>query len=271
MHRIDRDPVAWDDLPDKTSPGGGFTFRTLATNGPDAGMAIPRSTVTVLLWPDGTTAPWGSPNQLEYHTLHEEIFVLQGALCFDHWYRLNAPAYCNHPPFWLHPTNFWAEGDLVMLLRESHDPVVQLQSIPKDWDGTESYARGKPTQAVRGVSRLQLDALPWEPIMTRGGDPTGIEAKRIWDDLDDGWVTWLMRVPPQWSLPERSDSSPGGDEVFVIEGDLRIVHRGKAVVLTSYGFAADTSSFGASAGWASSHGCVFVRWTKQASSVWAVR
>ena len=270
MKRINRAPVQAQDIPPQISSRAGFEYRTLASNAATADMRTPRCTTTLMTWPDGMTAPWGSARELEYHTLHEEIFVLAGALCFDHWYRLDAPAYCNHPPFWVHPTNFWAEGELVMLMRASLDPIVQLEAVPPEYVGEDFYAPGKPTYATYGVSHLQLDDLPWRPVLRRDGEATGIMGKRIWADADDHWVTWLMRVPSGWALSAADLRWAGGDEVFVLEGSIQILHQGSAARLERHGFMAETSEFTASAGWSSESGCLFIRWMKNADAAWCV-
>jgi hypothetical protein len=155
-------------------------------------------------------------------------------------------------------------------MRESLDPIVQLQTIPPDYTGEDFYAPGKPTHATYGVAHLQLDDLPWRPVRRRNGEATGITGKRIWTDADDHWVTWLMCVPPGWTLPPADLHWPGGDEVFVLEGSLRILYQGSAVQLGVHGFMAETSEFTASAGWSSESGCLFIRWTKNADAAWCI-
>src|SRR3954463_12676248 len=87
--------------------GKGAWTKRIATNSEEAAasMKIPNSGVSYFHWEPGHSQPHGSPTQLEYHTLHEEIFVLEGSIHFDNWYTMTAPAYMNHPPFWVHPTN----------------------------------------------------------------------------------------------------------------------------------------------------------------------
>ena len=264
MKRVDQAPVAWESLPEQVDARVGFRYRTLAA-GPGAGdLRAHRSVTSLLQWSDGMGRPWGRADELEMHPLHEEIFVLTGTLLFDDWYRLDAPVYLNHPPFWAHPTNFRAEGELTMLVRDHFDPVVQLTPIPTDYRGQDFFVPGRPTRARAGVQRLELDELPLSRIHDASGRDTGIAVRRVWEDLDDDWVTWLMDVPAGWSLPGPGVSLPGGDELFIVVGDLSFDYRGVPSRLTRYGFAADCTSFPLGRNWRSEGGCRFVRWTRGA-------
>jgi hypothetical protein len=43
--------------------------------------------------------------RFEYHTCHEEGFILAGRYHFGGWYDWNALSYLNHPPTWVHPAD----------------------------------------------------------------------------------------------------------------------------------------------------------------------
>lgn len=236
--------------------------RRLASSAPT--MTEPAGGLSILYWPDGFGVPWGSPQQLEYHILHEEIFVLTGSIRFDGWYRVDARGYLNHPPFWVHPTNFWAEGELTMLMRTHTDPVVQFEQIPAGWDGTEFLATGKPS-ASRGVSALQLSDLKWSEVSDRSGRPTGLSARWIWDDDDDRWTSWLMTVPAGWTADASTMASSGGDEFFVLDGALQ-VSGPEPVRLDAYGYACqnDGPLFPDASAWTAPTGATFIRWTRGA-------
>jgi hypothetical protein len=270
MIRFDSPPVHLLDLEKKTGQNGKTAYFSYLPPGAEGTMRSPRAGITLLRWSDRATAPWGKPSQFEYHTLHEEIFVLTGALNFNNLYSVNAPGYQNHPPFWVHPTNFWAVGDLTMLMRGDTDPIVQFQDIPQSWNGVEGFAAAKPTRCT-GVSKLQMDDIPWAAIMGRGGDATGLMAKRLWDDRDDGWTTWMMKVKPGWRSSGPAVSvSGGGDEIYVVEGDLSVGWAANAALRPS-GYLCAAHAFTDGAGAMSSiGGATFVRWTRGAEHAWKV-
>jgi hypothetical protein len=247
--------------------GSGAWSQRLASNTEEsaASMKIPNSYVTYIQWDPGHSQPHGGPTQLEYHTLHEEIFILQGSIHFGVWYSMTAPAYMNHPPFWVHPTDFRAgEDGLVMLMRLTADPIVQFEEIADGWEGVEYYATGKPTRC-KGVTKLQLDDLPWQSVRRIDGSDTDIDGKYVWFDDDDGWLTWLMRVPAGWSGAGEMRSVPGSDEMYVLEGDLTLDRGGGPMRLTGGSYYCDPDTFvDAGSAERSENGCTLIRWTRGA-------
>jgi hypothetical protein len=267
MFRYDAVPVIMNTLEKKKSKRGPSTYWGVIPPGGEGSMTTPKAGIGTLFWPNGCNEAWGKSGQFEYHTLHEEIFVLAGALNFDNQYKISALGYMNHPPFWLHPTNFSAEGDLTMLMRDCHAPIVQFEDIPDNWNRVEYFASGSPTRC-HGVTKLQLDDLPWIDLHTATGLPTGLKAKRIWDDLDDGWITWLMRAPPNWASPGPLNRVSGGDEIYVIDGDLTL-GRPERPVLGASGYVCDAHQLADGAGALSSRaGATFIRWTRGAQPIW---
>lgn len=221
MQRCASKPVNLADVDPRIAPTGGYRYWTLAHNESELSMTVGRRGISIVRWEDGFSNPHGTARQLEYHPLHEEIFVLEGAIRFGDAYSVTAPGYKNHPPFWLHPTVQTAVGQLTLLVRTSIDPAVMFAELPDAWDAIEGFAPGTPTRC-EGVTRLQLDALAWRPVERVDGEPAGFEAKRIYDDADDGWVTWLMRVPAGWRGTGPRREFRGGDELYVLEGDLTL-------------------------------------------------
>jgi hypothetical protein len=260
MKRLHTAPINLADLPDLVSPRG-YLFKRVVQGETAEGLKGSRVSMTVISWPDGYCVPHGEAHQFEIHNLAEEIFVLKGGIAFDHWYAMDALAYMNHPPYWVHPTVQRAVGDLVMLLKTSYDATVEFMDIPENWDGVEFFA---PPTRSEGVTKLQLDDLPWQAVLGPDGSPSGMDAKQIWVDRDDGWVTWLMRVPPGWQGSGPRRELPGGDELFVLEGDFTVAYDG-AQRLTANGYFCEPDRFvDGGAIERSDQGCLAIRWTKGA-------
>ncbi len=270
MHRYESPPVHLLALERKLSPKGPTWSYPYTPPGGEGDMKNAKSGISLLFWPAGWTQPWGKPNQFEYHTLHEEIFFLSGTMNFGNVYKIAAPGYLNHPPFWKHVTNFFVEKDngmVTMLMRSGTQPVVQLENFPQDWDGQCGFA---PASRSIGTRNLQLDDLPWLPLRSRGGGETGLEAKRLGEDRDDGWTTWLMRVPAGWQTRGPAVTRPGGDELYVVEGDL-VLGPPTRTALRKSGYVCRASTIGDGDGYLSSvGGATFVRWTRGAEGIWHV-
>jgi hypothetical protein len=205
------------------------------------------------------------PHELEYHTPQEEIFVLSGSVEFGDFYRVTAPAYLNHPPYWTHPAEqrFDRQRETRMLIRLSKPIDTFYVPIPDSWDGQEFDAGSPPGPRGRAISRLQLDDLLFAPLV-RDGLPTREEAAVLWENPAEGLVTWLWRVPAGWRGSGAGWREPGGyDEVYVLEGDLTTRFDGAPVRLERgwyYCTPEVIEDAGASA--FTERGLLAVRWTR---------
>ncbi len=270
MRRYDQAPIHVLDQPKKMAQRGPTWSYTVTPQGGEGSMKTPQSYISLMMWPAGWTQPWGAPHELEYHTLHEEIFFLTGTMDFGGYYSIKALGYLNHPPFWNHATNFFATKDngmVTMLYRGGNQPIVQFEPIPENWDGRPGFA--PPTRSI-GTRNLQVDDVPWFNLMTKAGADTGLKAKRIAEDRDDGWTTWVMQAPKGWKAKGPPVAAKGGDEIYVIEGDL--AWGGANVgLLRASGYVCDSTTIKDGAGALSSKdGALFVRWTRGAEALWQV-
>jgi hypothetical protein len=270
MRRYDAPPVHLLEQPRIAMPDQPRHYHTYQAPGGAGSATEPESHISLLSWPSDFRRPWGAEDEFERHQLHEEIFVLTGALVFGPWYRVDALGYFNHPPFWPHVTAHGPDpsaGLVTLLYRGGMPANVQFEKIPADWDG-----RPMPTPPTKslGTRDLQLDDIAWFALTRRDGLATGLEAKRIAEDRDDGWTTWLMRAPPGWSAAAEPLTAEGGDEIYVIEGDLTLGRR-QGATLTTSGYVCDSKQIAEGAGTLSSRdGALFVRWTKHAERIWRV-
>lgn len=254
------DPINVADLPEQASPTGS---RRVVLNEGTEGFRL-----SLLTLPPGWTSPYAG-NGLEFHTCHEEVINLEGILHFGHWRDFTAPGYLNHPPYWVHPSDESTETGLRLLVKYAGPFDIDYLPFPDEWDGVEFIAPTGADRAdprLRGVTGVNLDDLPWEPVFSQEMRPIhNYEAKTLYRNEATGWTTWLMRLPPGWRGVGPQRSWPAGDELFVIEGDLTIDHGAGPVRLTagSYYCRPDRYIEGGANDFSES-GCLAIRWTRGA-------
>lgn len=278
MKRLQVGPVALADIPVETSAAEGRLWQTTWPAGTKR-QVIARddgdtdASTFLLDFPVGYARPQeleykeqNPRGRFEYHTCHEELFVLRGTFKFDDWYDIKDFGYFNHPPYWLHPAHQHAPEGVVLFIKNSSPVDFVYTDIPADWNAVEYLMDGFPHHTrSRPVTNLEMAALPWEPVLDPSGGRTGMEAKHLWDDLDGGWTTWLMRVPPGWHGDGEAEAVAGGDEFLVLEGDLTL-DRGKPVDLGAMSYFCDPDEFVyPGAGTGSNEGCLAIRWTRNDS------
>src|SRR5262249_30720168 len=98
------------------------------------------------------------------------------------------------------------------------------------------------------------------------GTNAGYEAKSVYFDDDDGWLTWLMRVPAGWSGQGPVRRLPGADEMYVVDGDLTLDRGDGPLQLTAGSYFCDPDQLvdGGSSE-RSDKGCLAIRWTRGAN------
>lgn len=201
----------------------------------------------------------GREAMLEYHSSSEEILTLEGSLRFGRFYELPRMTYAFHPAGWVHPAaQQSADGCRVLMRRSSPDIDFQFLSPPEDWAGEEFNALEGEGKSPRGITRLNIENLPWLQLITPRGSATGISVKVLLEDDGRGWCTYMMHVPPDWRGCGERFSVGSGDELFVLAGDLRI----SEFELSAGSFFQDSREFrydGNSV--ASREGCLAIRWT----------
>ncbi len=172
--------------------------------------------------PGGWVSPYARPGVFEMHSNDEEVFVLEGEIRFGPYYTVTAGTYLNHPPYWVHPSE--ESNDPVqpttLLTKTSHATDFHFEPIPEGWDGRE-YFGGPAWDGPRGKGHTALRFLdvPAGPVRWHG-EETGLRARTLWFNPRSGWTTWICEAPAGWVAPGLLESVPGGDEVFLLEGDL---------------------------------------------------
>ncbi|MFN8533294.1 MAG: hypothetical protein U0556_07085 [Dehalococcoidia bacterium] len=226
MTRKRRDPVAAEDQsPTVVSDQLSYVY---LTDDPDSG-----GWTRLLIRPAGRVGGGGRTHHFEYHTPQEEIFVLEGSVAFGDFYRADALAYLNHPPYWLHPAEqrFDPHRDTRMLIRLTKPIDTTYLPMPDDWDGREYFAEESGTPRGVAISALQLDLVRYGPVL-RDGLASGEEAGVLWHSPAEGLVTWLWRLPPGWQgVGDPWQVDGASDELYVLSGDLTTNHGGQRVQL----------------------------------------
>lgn len=250
-------PCNVNDLPAQANASG--TSRQTLFEDPESGFRT-----SVMTMGPGWSSPYAG-NGLEFHSCQEEVFNLSGILHFGRWRDFSAPGYLNHPPYWVHPSDESTETGLRLLVKYAGPFDIDYTPFPENWDGTEFVAR--PDQAdvgLPGVTGVNLDDLAWEPVSYQDLTPLHYDAKTLYRNEATGWTTWLMRIPAGWRGVGMRRSTPAGDEMFVLEGDLT-VSRPEKVRLTAGGYYCDPDRFiDGGSNELSENGCLAIRWTRNA-------
>jgi glyoxylate utilization-related uncharacterized protein len=96
----------------------------------------------------------------------------------------------------------------------------------------------------------------------------GSRWQQLWHDPLHGWTTWFVTIPAAWRGSGPGTEETGGDEVFVISGDVSLVV-GDAVqplVAGDYVCDPDVSRHGGTAE-TSRDGALLLRWTRSATAL----
>jgi hypothetical protein len=188
--------------------------------------------------------------------------LLDGSGDFAGWYDWRAPGFMTHPPYWWHPSGYTFQGAGMTLVKLDKPVDFIFTEIPQGWDGVEWFAPEADHHCKnRVIANAHLGDIPWEPATLPDGTPAGFEAKHVWDDLDTGWTTWWMRAPAGWRGKAEWTSLPGGDEIYVLEGDLSLPELGATLTAGGYLYDPDQIVVGAEQH-SSTNGFTAVRYSK---------
>jgi hypothetical protein len=199
------------------------------------------------------------PGRFEHHRIHEEGAILDGRYDFGGWYDFDAMSYLNHPPTWVHPADQCVPQGARLIMKLSGPLAFDYHDIPSDWDGTEFPLDPAAAAPYRGVTATSLQAGSGE---TRSD---GSRWQRLWHDPLHGWTTWFVTIPAGWRGSGSGRERPGGDEVFVIGGDVALVvgDEVQPLVAGDYVCDPDVLRYGGMAE-SSRDGALLLRWTRNA-------
>lgn len=203
----------------------------------------------------------GTP-RFEHHSCHEEIVSVAGDYLFGDppHFRFDAPRYLNHPPHWLHPAHQCSPSGITLLVKNSRPVDFLFEPMPTPWDGEERYAPGCDPSPSSPVTVADLSDLPPEP------DEVDLRRRLLWVDQVTGWRTWLVALPAGYRDPRPTDARPGGEEWFVLSGQLSVAGLGGELgdgpdLLGPEGYLCDPTTL--RTGWlASPTGATAIHWEK---------
>ena len=197
------------------------------------------------------------PGRFEYHDCHEEGFILDGRYSFGGWYDWDALSYLNHPPTWVHPADQCVPDGARLLMKLSGPLAFEYLDIPEHWDGEEFAVDPSRAAPWVGVTRNELG------VPDLGRDDAGWT--ELWRDSVRGWTTWFGVLPPGWRGSGEGYSRPGGDEIFVLTGDVTLRVGGELLSLRAGQYVCDAQHH--EDGGREQHstgGCVLIRWIRSA-------
>lgn len=199
-----------------------------------------------------------APGRFEHHRIHEEGVILEGRYDFGGWYGFDALSYLNHPPSWIHPADQCVPDGARLLMKLSGPLEFEYFDIPAEWDGREYALDPIAAAPFVGVTSARLEAEQGR----RHAD--GSWWSRLWHDPVEGWTSWFVTVPPGWT---GSGGPPtdraGGDEVFVIDGAIRLRIGEEVQCLIAGDYACDPDRYRTGgAAESSEEGARLMRWTR---------
>lgn len=222
------------------------------------------ATTFVYTLPAGWISQYAAGN-LVYHSKREEFFNLSGTFQFGDWYEFVSPGYVNHPPYWVHPSDERTASGVTLLCKYFVPNTLDFLDIPPDWDGAQFRAPGTPDDPLAGEAvNLAIDKLAWHPVADSAGAPLGFEAITLYVD-EEGWTTWLMRVPAGWRGGGPVTERPGGDELYLVDGDLTVARSGVARLNAGSYYCYPDRIVDGGANDFSEQGCTAIRWTRDAA------
>lgn len=199
--------------------------------------------------------------RFEHHRIHEEGVLLEGRYDFGGWYGLDALSYLNHPPTWVHPADQCVPGGARLLMKLSGPLAFDYLDIPEKWDGTEFAVDAAAAGPYEGVTTRSL--VPEDGLVRADGS----RWVRLWDDPIAGWTTWFVTVPPGWRGVGPIRDEPGGDEVFLLEGDARLLIGEELQHLSAGDYACDPErSRSGGPEECSVAGATLMRWTRSGAA-----
>ncbi len=189
---------------EKLAPG---VYRKMLNHNQDSG----ERTAMFRFEPDEGANP---PNICHYHSVSEEILVLDGRMTFDHKVWLSTNGYVFHPPFAVHGFNSAVPEPTTFI---GKSPRELDFNYPEESDASEPFfVDGHSSN--RAVTYLNpTDEDGWEVVR----DPQGAAIGRrlnLSEDEETGEGANLIRFNAGLEVPARSTGYATVNEGFVLEG-----------------------------------------------------
>jgi len=164
--------------------------------------------------PEEGAAP---PNICLYHSISEELFILDGKMTFDHQKWLGEYAYVYHPPFLVHGFNSSIPVPTTFIGRSDND--LDFNFPYQDSATAPYYIQGKPTP--RGLAYLNLrPETEWLPLLNPVGQEIGRQNILSQDPLTAEGSS-LMRFQKGVKVPAKPEGYEICNEGFILEGRVK--------------------------------------------------
>lgn len=156
------------------------------------------------------------PNVCHYHSVSEEIFVLDGRMTFDHKTWLGKYGYVYHPPFAVHGFNSAVPEETTFIGRSPSDLDFNYPDVQ---DKTESFfIDGKTSN--RAVTYLNpTSEKNWKVIQGHSDDPIGKQFI-LSEDTETGERSSLIHYNQGVSVSARPDGYETYNEGFILNGSI---------------------------------------------------
>ena len=180
--------------------GGGrpdVSVRRLSMDGDSGASSL------ILKYPKG----WQRRDK-EHLTADEELFVLEGSLEIS-GVRYRKHDYA-HLPAGYPRTGAVSRDGAVVLTFFSAEPVVSVSHLTYDEQRLVRHIDTRKQMAHQG---------PRKHMKSEGFDHTGTVHKSLFHDVESGERSWLVGLPPYWSMTS-AETHPVCEEEFAIYGDI---------------------------------------------------
>ena len=157
-----------------------------------------------------------APDRCHYHSVFEELFILDGKMTFDRKRWLNKHGYIFHPPFAVHGFNSEVPTETIFISRTPQDLDF---NFPEQPHSNEPYFIDNKTNPVNVIYLNPPSEQTWDPILNTKGVEVGrqILLKR---DETSGEKSLLIRYDKGFAIPANKHGYKSFNEGFVISGEI---------------------------------------------------
>lgn len=156
------------------------------------------------------------PSQKHYHSLSEELLVLDGLMTFDHQTWLDGISYIYHPPFMIHGFKSATPRTTTLLARG-------VGALDFNFPDPSEVDTGRPADGSTPTRELlylnNINGQKWSPIYDDTCQKIG-ETLSLGTDSKTGEGACFERYYPGWTSAAIAGGLPIYDEVYVLEGDI---------------------------------------------------
>ena len=156
------------------------------------------------------------PSVCHYHSVFEEIFILEGRMTFDHKTWLGEKGYVFHPPFAVHGFNSAVPEETVFLARSPSDLDFNFPDVPEAKE--PFFIDDKSSnRSITYLNPTQEDS--WDTM--HSPDEQSIGRRLVLnEDSITGEGSSLIRYNSGVNLPAQPEGEETFNEGFILSGRL---------------------------------------------------